>query len=176
MTHEEAARVIGATFPQNQAASDSGAALATRFKTAWDRVYRCLAAARTELLARESDWARAGLLYEFPREFQKLKAPAVRFLAELCPPGSAGGPFLRGVYCSGARPIVIEDSAPPPAAAASTAAIPLATGMFGGNPAPRLHSSAAAQQAAVVSRKKIPQWLFLPHLFYDVLLRDAPES
>jgi hypothetical protein len=26
------------------------------------------------------------------------------------------------------------------------------------------------------ARKKIPQWLFLPHLFHEVLLRDAPEN
>ena len=62
------------------------------------------------------------------------------------------GPFLRGFYFSGVRPIVINDAAAPP---------PLgpASGIYGGAPAP----------APAPAGRKVPQWVFVTQLFQMIL-------
>ena len=109
-------------------------------------------------------------IYEFPREFRKLRTPLVRFLVELCRPSQLTvGPFLRGFYFSGVRPVVINEVAPALAqqqeARGSQSS---ATGYFrqGGGQSPQ-----SAQR--IIGTKKVPQWVFLGNLFSDTLLEDA---
>jgi type IV/VI secretion system ImpK/VasF family protein len=174
LTHEEAARPVGATLAEHPASGDTAAALATRVKAACDGIYRSLALARTQLMMRESDAERASHVYEFPREFVKLKGVVAGVLSEMCPPGPGAGPFLRGFYFSGARAIVVEQNAPAPAPAPAASGSSLATGMFGGGPVAA--QPAAAPQPAGPVRRKVPQWLFLSQLFHEVLLRDFQEG
>src|ERR1035438_7648722 len=55
--------------------------------------------------------------YEFPREFRKIRAAVVQFLVDICQPSQLTvGPFLRGFYFTGVRPIVINEVAPVAAA------------------------------------------------------------
>jgi type VI secretion system protein ImpL len=122
---------------------------------------------------RESDAERASHVYEFPREFIKMKGAVAGVLSEMCPPGPGAGPFLRGFYFSGARAIVVEQNAPAPVSAPATSDSALATGMFGGGSA--LVRPAPAPQPAGPVRRKVPQWLFLSQLFHEVLLRDFQE-
>jgi type VI secretion system protein ImpL len=172
MSHEEAARTLGATLPEHPAHGDTAAALATRIKTAHDAIGRSLAVARTQLMARATDPELASHIYEFPREFVKLKGAVAGLLSEMCPPGAIAGTFLRGFYFSGARAIVVEENAPTPISAPAPSKAVFATGMFGGDP---VSEAAAAPRVAGPVRRKIPQWLFLSNLFHDVLLRDFQE-
>ena len=111
--------------------------------------------------------------YEFPREFRKIRPAMVQFLVDLCQPSQLTvGPFLRGFYFTGVRPVVINEVAPvaaAPQAQAGYGPAAGATGLFKAGQAPQ------APQAAppVASTRKVPQWLFLTHLFNDVLLADS---
>jgi len=168
LSHDEAGWVVGATLPSYSPPGDSLSTLATRLKEAYGGLYRSLALARTELMARESDFEKVEPAYEFPREFHKLKPVVVRLLSELCPPGAPAGPFLRGFYFSGARPIVVEEEGSPPPEADE----PTATGMFNDT-----SSGTTPLVKPAAARRKIPQWLFLTHLFRNVLLEDyLPRS
>ena len=111
--------------------------------------------------------------YEFPREFRKIRDAAVQFMVDLCRPSQLStGPFLRGFYFTGVRPVLINEAAPVAAAApqqqSGYGSVSGATGIFaaGARPQPQ-----AAPQPAAISRK-VPQWLFLDHFFADVLLID----
>ena len=166
LSHDEAGRVVGATLPAAFLPGDSAGAMATRLKDAYSALYRSLALARVELMARESDPEKVEPAYEFPREFHKLRPVVVRLLSELCPPGTPGAPFLRGFYFSGARPIVVEEEEPVVRPSMDVDDVS-ATGMFGDSV---FRPSAPVKAPAM--RRKIPQWLFLTHLFRHVLLAD----
>jgi type VI secretion system protein ImpL len=83
----------------------------------------------------------------------------------------AVGPFLRGFYFTGVRPIIINEAAPVQAAQpqqggygqASGATGIFSVGAMAGAPAP---------PPPVATTRKVPQWLFLSHLFNDILLAD----
>ncbi len=58
-----------------------------------------------------ADGARLPAAYEFPREFGKIRPAAVQFLVDLCRPSQLTvGPFLRGFYFTGVRPVLINES------------------------------------------------------------------
>ena len=98
----------------------------------------------------------------------------MQFLVDLCRPSQLSvGPLLRGFYFTGVRPIIINEAAPVAAAApqqqAGYGTAAGATGIF------KAGARAQAAQAAppqVGGTRKVPQWLFLSHLFTDVLLAD----
>jgi type IV/VI secretion system ImpK/VasF family protein len=171
LTHDETARTIGATLPEFSPSGDTTATLATRLKEAHAAIYRSLALARGDVMARLTDSSQLEPAYEFPREFHKLKGLVVRFLSELCPPGNPAGPFLRGFYFSGARPIVVGEEAMPGTADHNVVTEgPSATGMFSGaEPAAR---EIPQPPPPTQQRRKIPQWLFLSNLFHEVILAD----
>ncbi|HWB97086.1 MAG TPA: ImcF-related family protein, partial [Bryobacteraceae bacterium] len=140
----------------------------------FDQLFRSLCDARPEFLSRENDATKLPGTYEFPREFRKLRAPLVQFLVDLCRPSQLTvGPFLRGFYFSGVRPVVIHETAPSPepraAQVQSAPGASEATGMFR---AGFQQQAAAAAAPRIVGTRKVPQWLFLSHLFNDVLLGD----
>jgi len=179
LSNDEAAQPVGATLALDAGAVEGAWAEreTARLNGAFDELYRSLASRRTDLLARENDPARLPGTYEFPREFRKLRGLVVRFLLEICRPSQLTiGPFLRGFYFSGVRPVVIRDMTPAPAAPAARGRHSYdpasgATGMFqGGIQAAEPVAQAAAPQAAVT--RKVPQWMFLGRLFAEVLLAD----
>jgi type VI secretion system protein ImpL len=177
LNNEEATRILGMTLPVVGARQGIYAEQETnRLSGAFEKLFRSLCNARPAYLSRESreaDPAQLDSVYEFPREFRKLRQAAVRFLVELCRPSQLTvGPFLRGFYFSGVRPIIVNEmapAAPTPAESQAAAGRMGATGMF--------RYGAAAQPAGaaprVVGTKKVPQWLFLSHFFTDLLLADA---
>ncbi|MBY0375321.1 MAG: hypothetical protein K2Q23_15105, partial [Bryobacteraceae bacterium] len=69
-------------------------------------LYRSLCDWRTEVLPRQYEVPKRPNSYEFPREFRKLRPACVTFLMELCRPNQlAPGPWLRGFYFTGVRPV-----------------------------------------------------------------------
>ena len=175
-SNDEAAQVVGATLPLLSGRSEGVYAEeeTTRLTGTFERLFRSLADARPEFLTRETDSAKLPGTYEFPREFRKIRPAVVQFLVDLCRPSQLSvGPMLRGFYFTGVRPIVINEAAPVAAAAPQSQAgygsAAGATGIFKAGPqAP----AAQAPPPQVGATRKVPQWLFLSHLFTDVLLAD----
>jgi type VI secretion system protein ImpL len=175
LTNEEAAQVLGVTVPMNQTTGGVYAEQeATRLNGVFEQLFRSLASARPRFLSREHDSPKLPGVYEFPREFRKMRANLVQFLVELCRPSQLTvGPFLRGFYFSGVRPVVVTEMAPAPTARTATAApreaALHATGIF-------RHDAIASTPATpqkVVGTRKVPQWVFLSHFFHHVLLADS---
>ena len=115
LSNEEAVQVVGATLPMTRSrgegvyADEESARLGGHFE--W--LFRSLANARPEFLSRETDASKLPACYEFPREFRKLRQTAVQFLVDLCRPSQLStGPFLRGFYFTGVRPVIINEAAP----------------------------------------------------------------
>ncbi len=168
---EEAGQVAGATLEVLDAQTEGVYAEreTQRLTEAFNGLFYSLCDRRPDFLAREHDPGTLPGVYEFPRELRKLRPGVVQFLVELCRPSQLqAGPFLRGFYFSGVRAVVTQELATPaPQPAARGASVRDATSVFGvgamGQPeAPR----------AMVTRK-VPQWLFLSHLFNDVLFADT---
>src|SRR5271157_2209446 len=174
LANEEAAQVLGVTLPmlENRNQGVYGEEETARLTGNFERLFRSLADARPEFLSRETDSSKLPAAYEFPREFRKLRPAVVQFLVDLCRPSQlAVGPFLRGFYFTGVRPIIINEAAPVQAAQPQPAGygqVQGATGIFS------VGSMAAAQAPPppVATTRKVPQWLFLSHLFNDILLAD----
>ena len=111
-------------------------------------------------------------MYEFPREFRKLRSLAVEFLVDVCRPSQLrAGPLLRGFYFTGVRPVVVADvaverqaPAPPPRGGDLGATRMFVPGSFA--PSPMSVSNEPSQS------RRVPQWVFLNHLFSDVILKD----
>jgi type VI secretion system protein ImpL len=178
LSNEEATTVLGATLPMVSYAGEVYAEQETaRVSAAFDNLFYSLAEKRLDYLPREHEASKRPSIYEFPREFRKLRPLLVGLLVDLCRPSQLRtGPFLRGFYFSGVRPIVIsaptlvkeEPLAQPPAGQG-----PLrATGIFDVR---KITAEALRQAMAAEAGEshRVPQWVFLPHLFNDVLLKDT---
>lgn len=140
-----------------------------RVAAAFDALVRRLAEKRLSILPRSSQ--AAGAAYEFPREIRKLSGLATSFLVELCRPGQrAVGPFLRGFWFVGVRPVTVEASAPVAAAPTGSGSGMDATRVF------RLQDLQGFQKPAaapVAGSRRVPQWLFHERVFRDVILGDS---
>ncbi len=176
LSNDEAAQVVGATLPLLTGRSEGVYAEeeTARLTGTFERLFRSLADARPEFLVRETDSTKLPATYEFPREFRKIRPAVVQFLVDLCRPSQLSvGPILRGFYFTGVRPIIINEAAPVAAAApqqqAGYGSVSGATGIF--KAGPQVHA-AQAPPPQVGGARKVPQWLFLSHLFTDVLLAD----
>ena len=174
-TTEEAAQVLGVTLPiETGQPAGVYAERATHLLTgAFDDLFYSLADKRAEFLAREHAAEKLPGVYEFPREFRKLRAMLVQFLVDLSKPSQLrAAPFLRGFYFSGVRPVVVTEmsqpAAPQPAEKAGFDARSGATGLFH---AAQGRPQQTAQPQAVGTRR-VPQWLFLSHFWNDVILSD----
>jgi hypothetical protein len=84
-------------FTDLEAGEAVGASVGVSVSEAFETVYRSLADRRAKLLEREPQPAALPNIFEFPREFAKLRPLVVEFLAELRGPAST----LRGFYFTG---------------------------------------------------------------------------
>jgi type VI secretion system protein ImpL len=175
-SNDEAHQVLGTTLPilANRSSGVYAEAETTRLTDNFDGLFRSLADGRTEFLARENDAARLPATYEFPREFRKIRLAAVQFLLDLCRPSQLSvGPFLRGFYFSGVRPVLITETVPmrvnsAPAESESPSG---ATQIFR-REVPLEAPQASAPAHPYATTRKVPQWMFLRHLFHGVVLPD----
>ncbi|MGO8819183.1 MAG: ImcF-related family protein [Terriglobia bacterium] len=178
-SNDDAALVFGATLPIAAYSSGVYAEHETaRISTAFENLFQSLADRRIKLLSQEFDATKLPTTYEFPREFRKLKSLLVQLLVDVCRPSQLRrGPFLRGFYFAGVRPVTITTSGPDLArenliAQSSASSGPVgATGIFDIRKARAM--SAQSQSSEVGETRRVPQWIFLPHVFSDVLLKDA---
>ncbi|MBK5291855.1 MAG: hypothetical protein JJE04_09300 [Acidobacteriia bacterium] len=173
LTQAEATCVLGATLPF-RGASQTGTYAeveSKRLTEALQSLNFWLADKRPDVLSREHDGAKLPGIYQFPREFAKLRTLITQFLVDLCRPSQLhSNPFLRGFYFTGVRAVVVRDVAVAPSRKTpqQEALLTDATGIFGaGSKAPPEASPRLS------SGRKVPQWVFLSHLFPDVILRDG---
>jgi type VI secretion system protein ImpL len=176
----EATDVFGITLPM-QGANAQGVYVEQqnrRITDSFQELYRWLCDKRPAYLSREHDAAKLPNVYEFPREFSKLRTLLVQFLVDLCRPTQLGtSPFLRGFYFTGVRPVTVTDLAPAAAQVAARQEQPIdagATRIF--NPRSQGAPLAEVAQGPQVGSRKVPQWVFLGHLFSDVILADRPAT
>ena len=175
LSNEEAGQVVGATLPMRPANASGvyGEEENQRLTAAFTQLFHTFCDQRLRLLPRETDAEKLPQSYEFPREFRKLRSALVQFLVDIGRPSQLrASPFLRGFYFSGVRPVTMtEVAAAPQATPVEQAGVSGATGMFRvGVEAQRRVQQAQATPGG--GSRKVPQWLFLGHLFNDVILAD----
>ncbi len=177
-TNDEASLVLGATLPMVTYATGVYAEQeSARISAEFDTLFQSLADRRMNLLSQEFDATKLPTTYEFPREFRKLRTLLVQLLVDICRPSQLRtGPFLRGFYFSGVRPVVVTTSGPTVAqqemmSQSAAEEVGGATSVF----EIRKVKAAMAQQAAseASESRRVPQWIFLPHIFSDIFLKDA---
>jgi len=180
LTYDEATVVFGATLPMVTYSTGVYAEQETaRVSWMFDNLFQSLATRRVNMLAQEFDATKLPTIYEFPREFRKLRTLLVRLLVDMCRPSQLStGPFLRGFYFTGVRPVTITTTGPtlvqeePITQPSASSAAERATGFFDvrqakARMAPQAHVPEAGET------RRVPQWVFLPHVFSDVLLKDT---
>jgi len=175
LSNEEAGQVVGATLPMRPANASGvyGEEENQRLTAAFNQLFHTFCDQRLRLLPRETDAEKLPQSYEFPREFRKLRSALVQFLVDIGRPSQLrSSPFLRGFYFSGVRPVTMtEMPAAPLVTSTEQAGLSGATGMFrAGVEAQRRSQQAQATPGG--GSRKVPQWLFLGHLFNDVILAD----
>src|SRR5262249_7380672 len=130
------------------------------------------------LLSQEFDAGKLPTTYEFPREFRKLRTLLVQMLVDVCRPSQLRTtPFLRGFYFTGVRPVTITTTGPAllrDGAGAQPFDAPLESGATGIFDLHRAKAAGAqrAQVAEASESRRVPQWVFLPPFFTEVLLKD----
>ncbi len=172
---DEAGQVAGVTV---EAVADLSAGVyaereTQRLTEAFNSLFYSLCDRRPDFLAREHDPATLPGVYEFPRELRKLRPAMVQFLVDLCRPSQLQvGPFLRGFYFSGVRAVMTQEIAAP--APQLHQARPATSGLSGATSVFSVGGAAQPGTAApqTMTTKRVPQWLFLSHLFSDVLFAD----
>ena len=178
LSNDEAGQVLGATLPMRDVHSGIYAEEETRRITeAFNQLFFSLCDNRVVYMPREDDPAVIPGAYEFPREFRKLRGPMVQFLVDICRPSQLRvSPFLRGFYFSGARPVVVSDvnvSRPAEQQQRSQAEeFAGATSMFRVGMKEEMLSKMSVAQSQPNARK-VPQWVFLTHLFHGLIMQDS---
>ena len=199
LSQPEATEVLGATLPIRS--GDNVGIYAEqetkRLTAAFDDLFYSLGDRRLMYLPREHTAEKLPAIYEFPREFRKLRNTIVQFLVDLCRPSQLRtGPFLRGFYFTGQRTVVVDRL---PAARPASAGLPDFGGLPGATRAFNIgdaerragtpvadagnatfvfdpRRAEAAQAAAgpipAVQPRQVRQTVFLSHLFSDVVLQD----
>jgi type VI secretion system protein ImpL len=172
LSNDEVRQILGTTLPKIDASAGVYADRASsQLGGVLDALGYSLGEFRVEMLARETEPNNANGVYEFPREFGKLRKNLNQYLVELCKPSQlSANPYLRGFYFSGIRAQIVERMSAP---AAQEARVPQDAGAtqylsisLGQSPSAR-----PAPQAVKVSTR-VPQWTFLPRLFPEVILGD----
>jgi type VI secretion system protein ImpL len=178
LNDDEVNQVVGATLPM-RATSQNGVYAeeeAKRLTTTFNDLFFGLCDKRPTFLLRERDDSKLPKVYEFPREFRKLRNSLVRFLVDLGKPSQLRlNPFLRGFYFSGVRPKVVNEAVPVRGSSENIARSMEqdASGIFELNAdMPSGERKSAQGPVASVRARQVPQWLFLGHLFGSVILQD----
>ena len=172
LSNEEARQLLGSSLARIDVSAGTYADQASRVLTPiLEGLCNRLAEFRVEMLDRETVPSNSPGVYEFPREFGKLRKNLNQYLVELCKPSQLNAnPYLRGIYCIGIRAQIVERVANAPAVesrpiqdAGATQYINLSAG---------LGQTPARPAPVSMGPSRVPQWLFLPRLFPEVILGD----
>ena len=170
----EVRQVLGSPLPRSEASAGVYAEQASRTarRASIDGLVYKLGEFRVEMLDRENEPANVAGVYEFPREFGKLRKNLNQYLVEVCKPSQlSANPYLRGFYFTGIRARIVERAVSAPAAVersvAQDAGATQYINLSAGRPAAR-----RAAAAPVMTQSRVPQWTFLPRLLPEVIFGD----
>ncbi len=175
LSPEEAREPLGASvYPDAGGAGTYADRITPRLDQTFGELSASLAERRLQALSREHAPEYKPGAYEFPREFNKLRAMTIDFAREIGRPSELHvSPVLRGFYFTGVQAVYVTDAAQENAAvpqqAAQQAGVRNATAVFGAGGKPA--ASAAASVAASATRK-VPRWDFLPRVMREVVFGD----
>src|SRR5215472_15421072 len=118
LSDAEVRQVLGMPLPRSEASAGVYAEQASRLLAGViDGLVYQLGEFRVEMLDRENDPKSVGGVYEFPREFGKVRKNLNQYLVELCKPSQlSANPYLRGFYFTGIRARIVERMGGAPAA------------------------------------------------------------
>ncbi|MDX2270106.1 MAG: ImcF-related family protein [Bryobacter sp.] len=114
LSNDEAAEVFGATIALGEIGADGVYAqqAAVKFDALLEELFRSLAERRLMLQERDPNEYGRPPVFEFPREYRKMRQAVTQFLVDVCRPSQvAVSPFVRGFYFTGVRPVVVSDAA-----------------------------------------------------------------
>jgi type VI secretion system protein ImpL len=175
-TRAESQQLFGAVLNVEEGASSVGAYAehqSRRLNASLRELFHGLARHRLEMLPREAREEVRGGVYEFPREFRKISELSVQFLLDLCRPSQLSvSPFLRGFHFTGVRPVFVADSAGAEAPAISPGPSQISLGATSVFNPQMLQDAQPASSPAAAGTRKVPEWVFLPRFFGDVVLGD----
>jgi type VI secretion system protein ImpL len=177
ITQTEANQILGSTLPLPTAhpSAPPVEAEAKRLTRSFRLLYHALAERRVAHLAHEPDTRRRRAIYEFPREFKRIRSPIVEFLSDAFredPLRSA--PRLRGYYFVGA----LQAEFTPDPAMSNPEWVPQpaeleATRLFSGDATQIFRPDSPSQTWQIGSRGALRQhWFFVQDLFRRVILAD----
>lgn len=179
---DEDQQIVGATLPQerhDRAAEQVYAQAENKRLTSYfNELCAGLADKRPAALAREQTARNKPAIYEFPREFRRMRSDVVKFLVDAFRPNPLQpGAILRGFYFSGTRQIAraegFEDTARHFAATAPVDATRIFRPQI--SDATRMFQAGPMTGTAALARREsstVPRWCFLAELFSKVILAD----
>jgi type VI secretion system protein ImpL len=174
LSEEEVKQPIGSLLSSIGAGSGlyaekAGAAIGQKF----DELVYALSEFRLDVLARGTEIQQQARAYEFPRDLRKMRAGILSLLVEIARPSQIGvNPFLRGFFFTGMRAHIVNDVLDVAAQQAQQQAPPPADGATRVFSFSGMQASAPAPAPRSRGTRKVPQWVFLPHLFSQILLAD----
>ncbi len=183
-SEQEAEKILGCTlkFPESTESEQAyGTTEARRITKSLNALYLSLADRRLSVLFHEPIFVKKSKIYEFPREFNRIRQSLVDFLVQTFRPSPLEPtPVNRGFYFSGTREVE-----PLPSSAAETnfkgsetIAIPFqqaldATFVFKGDATEMMKGGDADMQVTRVRRGGLQtRWAFVSALFRDVVCID----
>jgi type VI secretion system protein ImpL len=173
LSNEEVGRIFGSPLPRTDASAGVYADQAARtIGSVLDALCYTLGEFRVEMLERETEPRNSPGVYEFPREFGKLRKNLNQYLVELCKPSQlSANPYLRGFYFTGIRAQIVERMASAPAVAEERAPQDAGATQYLNISLGKSPASQQPQQPTMVA-SRVPQWTFLPRLFPQVIFGD----
>jgi len=175
----ETGQVLGVLAPENpQGGTEDrvwAEAATKRLNACFNSLFLRLSDRRLIALAQELDASRKPSVYEFPREFKRIRTPLVQFLVDVFKPDPLkAGPRLRGFFFTGTRKA--ERAGAPIDLGATTSFQPLsgapgATQIF----RPDVTSMFSKVPAKSGSVSLVDRWMFVTDFFLKVLAQDRPR-
>lgn len=176
LPESEASQIFGCTLPLRGEANEASAE-AKRLARSFTPLYQSLANLRPAHLTHEPDPAKHPAVYEFPREFKRIRSAFVQFLADVFRPDPLQpGLMLRGYYFTAVREV--ETAGPDPNASRtdwSAATGPSdASRLFRGDATKFFRPDDLNVSRAAGARNGFSElrWMFASDLLQNVVLAD----
>ena len=175
----EIGQVLGVLAPENpQGGTEDrvwAEAATKRLNACFNSLFLRLSDRRLIALAQELDASRKPSVYEFPREFKRIRTPLVQFLVDVFKPDPLkAGPRLRGFFFTGTRKAERAGAAIDLGATTSfqpLSGAPGATQIF----RPDVTSMFSKVPAKSGSVSLVDRWMFVTDFFLKVLAQDRPR-
>jgi type VI secretion system protein ImpL len=172
----EAGQALGVLVSENQRGAEErvwAEAATKRLSGYFNSLFLRLNERRLLALTQELDAARKPAVYEFPREFKRIRTPLVQFLVDVFKPDPLkAGPRLRGFFLMGTRKVERAGTIDLEATGLQpVGGVPGATQIF----RPDVTSLFSKVAAKTGSLSLVDRWMFVTDFFLKVLSQDRPR-